>query len=161
MPTEAPPSLRAKAEVPWPHSRLLSPGSNPHLRKPHWPPGGSWSSPGTFLPGPLLFLLPRTRCYLIAGSLLQILSQISPLQPGLSLTTQWKLQTSISSTQAPPGTASLLLCFISQQLSLSDIPLRTQAIHTPQLTVMNTTYIILYELTVALVNRTLPSAYLH
>lgn len=63
-----PPPHRSDGQtrVLWPHSRVLSPGARPHLPKPPWPPGVSWSLPGTFLPEPSLFPLPRTPCYLSA-----------------------------------------------------------------------------------------------
>lgn len=141
MLTDAPTSLGAKAQVLRRYFSDLTADCWPFVPPP--PPKATLAS------RQLLQLLRHTaawglccplrlepQVFYLLGSLLQVLTQISPPQwLKYHLTVQWKLQTYITSSQAPPGTPNPHLpCFIPQQLSLSDIPLKSQAFHTPQLT---------------------------
>lgn len=83
----------------------------PH-REPHCPPGSSWSSWAFSCQGPLLFSLPRSPGCLSSGFTPSGLDSNMTTSVRPFLTTQWKWQTSASSAQAPPGTPSLLPCFI-------------------------------------------------
>lgn len=127
-----------QTSVPWLHPHLL----RPYCLQAVPGPGQAPSCLGL-----LLFPLLRTPGFLSAGfTTLGLHSNIiTSVRPSLNC------KTSIT-RPAPPGIPNLLLhCF-----SLSDIPLKIQAIQTPLLTLTGLT-----QLIAAYINMILPSAHMH